>query len=399
MATTIKKSDVKDSFILNNYFCKLSIKGVDISPINIQVLNVRESIFQIIPNLELVFTDHGIFTEKFYLNEGDEIKVTISKNDKKTPPIDMIFSLNDFSITNLDSSNIQATLIRITAFINSDSLFAPIKTRCFKNYNSEKVMSEISSECKFKFNSKIKPSDNMNWYQVNQNNFSMISETLNRSFKPNDAIICFVDRYNNFNMTSLFTETANKNFKKMSFDPKKVYAQEFENKNNEMFFSDYQTHSITGTINKELGFGIAFAEYDGNGQVDKKIIDDKHSLTQLSNKNPKMIGKIVRNDTYSGTTLTKVYPEYHLALQQNEYYMRTFFNNYISLDINPNEEIKIMDKIRLNFPSNNGQDKVNNVFSGDYLVGVILHQVAKEGTYRQKILLFRDGYNKPSEEK
>ena len=205
-----KKNDLDSSYFLSEFYCKLSIKGVEILPQNITVINIRESIFDLIPLLDLSFIDDGTFVEKYPLEDGDVISVELARSDLTGVPISMNFILQDFSIDNKDGDNAQLVDISLTGIMKNQEMFAPVKTRSFSNKTSVDVIRTIASECGFEPVIKITTSDSMVWRQITQSNFTMIKDTMKRAFKSEDAILTGITRNRQFIITSLKTITNNK---------------------------------------------------------------------------------------------------------------------------------------------------------------------------------------------
>jgi hypothetical protein len=66
--------------------------------------------------------------------------------------------------------------------------------------------------------------------------------------------------------------------------------------------------------------------------------------------------------------------------------------------VNPNFNLNIGDKINMVYIKNvdkyfKGQPSIDEINSGYYIVGNILHNIVPNGTYTMIVTLFRDGLN------
>lgn len=390
-----KQNDIDSSYFLNDFYCKIKIKKVELLPQNVVVMNIRESIFDLVPVLEMTFLDNGIFTEKFPLEDEDVINIELAKNDKSDTPINITFSLQDFVVNNRDGDNLNLVNVSITAIMKTTGLFYPVKTRSFANKSSVDVLKNLASEIGCNPVARINTSDSMVWRQINQNNYNMIFETMKRAFKTEDAILTGVTRGKDFVITSLKTELKNKTSKKLIYDPFDTISdlEPKKEKKELFFFNNFDLKNISGFTNKIIGYGVKYAYFDFNDVSNKQISDDYHGLTQFSFKRKENVGKIVRNDAAYILNELNVHKNYFVAMAQNEYYIKDFFKMCLVVYIKPTDKINLFDKIDVTFPSFDNNDFTNMSLSGEYLVGTIVHQASKAGHYRMALTLFRNGMN------
>lgn len=391
-----KKSNLDSSYFINNFYAIVKIKNIDLLPQNILVLNIRESLFDGIPVLELSFLDNGDFSERFPLEDQDEISLTIGVSDKTEPVIEMTFQLQDFKFFNMDGDNFQLVNINLTGIMKNKDLFFPLKTRAFSNKPSLDVLSSIASECGFSPKVKTKTSDVMTWRQLNQTNYQMIYETMKRAFRQDDAILTTITRSGEFVITSLNTELKNKTTKKLIYDPFKAISStepESESKSKEYYFNNFSTSNISGNQNKSLGYGLQYSYYDLEDFKTKKITSDFHPLSQFSFKRKEDIGKISKINPTGILNNLNVHRNYFEALAQNEFYVSDFFKGYLLVYINPTNDINVFDKFDIVFPAFDNNEAINSSMSGEYLCGSISFQISKDGIFRMMLALFRNGMN------
>ena len=200
-----KKENIADTNNKTLYLNKVYINEMEIYPTDIKSVVVKEWIFDVIPTIELMIHDNGLFNEKVPLEDNTIIKVELGRTQKSIPIIVAEFTLLDFVITNVDPEKINSSIINITGILKSRKLLTPILNRSFKQKKSIDVMTDIMTECGFEIKkTKINSADLMTWYQINLNNMDMIKHLLSKSYiAPGDMLFAYVDRHNIFNIKSL----------------------------------------------------------------------------------------------------------------------------------------------------------------------------------------------------
>lgn len=398
MAVSEKKINTQSSYYLTEFFCRISIKGVDFFPQNITTLHVRENIFTLVPTLELDFQDDGLFTEKFPLEEGDDIKLELSRSDKKESTLSMTFSLLSYSVTNADGDRIRISNISLIGWMKSEKLFNPSQTRSFRNKSSVEVLKSIGSECGFNVVSKVNTSDNMTWLQIGANNFTFIDQVLSKSYRSDDVLLCAVNRGGTFTVTSLATEVKKGSPIKCVFDPSKALANVDSEKDTKkvLYFNDFEIRDIAGYSNLTGGYGASFTVYDFDKA--KEIVENGNSPF-LSRFNEKRVDKVkehsVSLDAYVQDN-RNVHQNYFRAKVQNWQLVKDFFKVSIFVHVNPSNSINLFDVVEVIFPSFTEATAVNEVLSGKYMVGGIVHQASSGGLYRMGLVLYRSGFNESS---
>ncbi len=392
-----KKSNIDSSYFIGNFYAKLKIKGVEYLPQNLLSLNIRENIFDLVPMIELSILDNGMLSEKFPLEDGDEIEVELGSSDQVESVINMAFILQDFQIVNSDGDNLQVVVINLTGIMKNKDLMFPFKTRAFSNKTSMDVISTIASDCGFSPDVRIKTSDSMTWRQLQQNNYQMIFETLRRSFKSDDAVLSCITRTGDFVVTSLKSELKNKTTKKAIYDPHKAISnigeKDTKAKTDEFYFNNFSINNSSGMVNKKIGYGVEYSYWDFENFTTKKLTSDFHGLTQFSFKNKENVGKIVKANQTGILNTLNVHKNYFEALAQNEFYISDFFKSCLVIYVNPDTKLNVFDKMNVIFPSFDDNEVVNSTLSGEYIVGSISYQVSKGGIFRCCLGLFRNGLN------
>lgn len=397
MINSEKKLNVPTTYYLTEFHCKISIKGVEFFPQNINLAEIRENIFNLVPTLELEFDDDGIFIEKFPLEEGDEIYIELSKSDKREIIISNTFELVSYVVGNNDGDKIRVCTIKLVALLKNETLYHPIKTLSYKNKSSVDVLKEVAGRCGLDINSKATSSDNMTWLQVNQSFLDFIKYVLKRSYKSNDSLVAFIDRKSRFNITSLLISSKKNSPIKCYFDPFKAVTNDADEGDRvKLYFNDFDIQDIAGYANKTGAYGISFSVYDLDKVESQTIFSDKIKLSKYNERQKDRIGEsAVSLDTFILNT-KNVHRNYYLAQVQNELLQKDLFKINLNLYINPSDSVNLMDVLDVTFPSMTEESIINEMISGKYMVIGIVHQISKGGIYRMVLSLSRSGFNKSS---
>jgi len=402
-----------------NFAISININGVDVPSTSIVNVLIREWIFNILPELEISISDNGRLIDMFPLQDNDKIKIELSHFIFEESPIKAQFTLQDYSITNSAPGKSQQALIKITALMDSNFLTYPIHNRSFSQKNSKEVFESIFNESKAKskqlglrkFDARISPSDEMNWLQINQNNLQFCKHILDRSyFNDNDVPFLFTNRNGTMVYTSLRTELKKKNQEiprmiyniQASMLNSKTYSkddleilleEEKENEgNNQLYFYNWKYKNFSGSKNKTNSYGRRFSYYDLLDGITQEITTDNHELSIHSLKEKDSIGKITRQDDYGLCDVSNVHDNYILARTQNMYLKENFFSSYLLVYTRPSNNLNLFDRVSVEIDSLMPIESVRDeVHSGQYIVGGIIHQAAKDSIYNNIVILFRNG--------
>lgn len=378
-----------------NAHCIVRIKGRQIVTSNIIQLVIREWIFDVVPRLELLINDDGIFTEVFPIKDGDKIYVELAKNDTGTP-LRMEFDILGWYSGSMMGNKFNQ--IQFVGLMSCQGLYYPTRTRCFSGQNSYEVFSEIASEASKKLNKppELSPNDLMNWIQSGLTNLEMCKHVIKRSHVQDDTPFFYGDTKGEFNYTSLKTELSKKVNTKAWFDIEKYSSESFEDDAdyNNLWFSSFNIYDYSSIANKTKNYGIDFSYYDvsrGTQVVD--IASSESTLAKMPMKSTDGSGEIVGGHEF-GHLPTNVHEKYYHGVAQNEYFRSNFFNGYLlELDINALGKPNLFDLVFVAVPSMVG-DGYNSVLSGNYVIGGIIHEYSAGEQYHKKTELFRNGINK-----
>ena len=374
------------------YYLTVTINDNIINDTNIQYLVIKEWIFNIIPTLEFQFVDDGNLTERTPLEDAEEIDIILARHSDDENPMELTFILDDYDVGVMGDN--RKSIITITGHLKANDIFT-LKNRSFSMRNSSDVLSQIASESKIPFSNprNIIPSDNMTWLQVSLNNFDFIKHVLDRSYVSNDMTFFFATTDNKFIYTSLHREMEKQESQTAKFSIEN-FSREDSKPGDPIWFSSYAMTNYSGYFNKTNGYGFGYSFYDLEKE-NTNFFDKIEKFTDLSFRNKDLVGSVMKYNTSVDYIKSNVYgPKYFESLARNEFLKNNFFANSVILEINSLSQVSLMDTIAVDIPSLLDPEEINEVLSGPYLISGIQHEVSKNGIYRKKISLGRNGMNK-----
>lgn len=401
---------------------KIKLNGEDLSAngVMIKMLVLKDWFFDMVPRLEIVLTDsNDVLFNVLPIQDDSIIELEINKNvstDKQEASTPMKFNVLDWEsipiITGQESGHIHS----ITGYLNVSDLFHPKVTKSFKEMNSSKVLEKIASSLGIKYVKNIKedPNDLMSWLQVGQNNHDMIKYVNEKSFFTNDdTSLVYVNTDGELVYTTLKTECEKEvafvgkmgqekqdSDEETSFND--VKSKTGDKKDIPTFFYSYATNKTLGSRNKMSTYRVESTYYDGEKEVSSfpgESNGDK-LLNSLSQRNKHNVKHEVASYDFGilngGDNFTEgVHKEFFDSQVRHDYTMLNFFKNSVTLKIKGNSLIKKYDVINL-VTHNSVDNELNEIHSGKYLVGGIIHTLGDETEYSVQLVLYRSGINKPS---
>jgi hypothetical protein len=264
----------------------------------------------ILPTIEFQIVDEGFMNETVPLEDACDIEVVLGKSEDDENPIEMIFTLDDYSI-GVISDNRKA-VVSISGHLKVNSLF-DTKSRSFGGKNSVTILRQIANDSGLGFSNprNVVTSDNMNWLQSHMDDYDFIRHVLRRANIPNDALLFFANHSNKFVLTSLVSEIEKKEYKRAKFSIENFqrFVLDENDIDNTIWFGSYNQVNYSGYFNKRFGYGFGYSYYDLNGNVVSKSYNNIRKFTDLSfrNKNNvRMINKYKWNAKFKiGRDLSK----------------------------------------------------------------------------------------------
>jgi len=400
MASNVKQK-ANDSSFSNfvEFYGKVKIKDVEIFANNIKLLEIKSWIFDLVPRIDLVIMDDGLFSDKFPLEEDDIIEVQLALTKDQEEPVVAEFQLQTYQINNSSPGDLNASMITISGFLKNEQLFNPVRTRAFRDRTSSEVVEEIAEEIGLEPNIKVDSNDVMKWLQIDLTNAEMLRHVTEKSYhRDNDANFCYSEINNEMTYISL-KDALDADVKfNASFKPKRVINKSgfFADTTEEtdeipIYYMDYNFLNISGLRNKSHGYGMTLNYYDLDEDVNIEMDSDSHPLTTNSWKTKDNIG-LTSKHISRGVQSANVHGNYMKGQLQQEYMKNQFFTSYLMITIKPVLGIRLFDKLFLNLPTQDNQS-INNVHSGEYIITNITHTASSEGLYTMTLVLSRNGMN------
>lgn len=397
-----KNQETDSSQHLLHYYLNVKIKDIEINAQNITVLQLREWAFDTVPRLEMIFLDQGIMFDKFPLEENDIINIELAVTKDETPVVNAKFNVLDFNVTPfITGENIGGSAVHVTAVLENKELFAPKKTRSFREVISSSVIEEIAAEIGYKANVLSETNDTMTWIQSHQNNNEMIGHLLARMYKnDNNCYFCATNRDSEMIIVTLQDALAEKpkfsavfEIRQSSKLDEKTELDDYKITDDSelIYYSNYKYVNMGGTINKEIGYGQFLDYYNGEEFLVAESISDIHPLTTGSNKLKDLVGTEAGHVS-KGMQSVNMHTNFMKAFSDNKYIKSEFCSSFLKLTSRPNANVKLFDKVDVVIPAQDNQF-IDGTHSGEYMVGGIIHNVANKGLYTTDIYLFRNGKN------
>jgi hypothetical protein len=167
-------------------------------------------------------------------------------------------------------------------------------------------------------------------------------------------------------------------------------------KDKTLFFkSDYTFNDNMPIENRTGGYGFDFTFFDAEDFHDQFVNFNYAPMSTTINKKPQK-GSMYDSINYN-MQHSNVHDNYLLAYNQNKYFKKNMFSYYTTITISPNMKIDLMDKINVSFIKQydieTGKVGIDEIHSGEYLVGGIYHNIHIGGYYTMVLVLFRNGFN------
>lgn len=401
MSARIKQIDNKPYKNRGNYHLDLSIKDVDVESGNVLNVVIREWYNTLIPTLELTIQDDGKFTDKYPLEDNDEIKINLGLN-KEDEPLIATFLVESWTMDRPDIQSNDTIIFKIFAVLKTNSLLYPIRNRSFGFKKSSDIISQIASEIGLTPDIRIATNDVMPWLQVNESNSTFLKSMINHSyFQEDDLVLVYTQSDSKLVVTSLKTELNNKKLYQSKYDVNEtvnsdtdLFGVDKESDGNRgmIHFMNYSINNMSPIINKLGGYGSQLSyNKDGEEQI-INFTNDEHPMSLNSFKLKDKIGLVTYQLTERSLSVN-MHPKYLEANVQNRRLRNEYFSSYISLDIKPNFSVKLGERVKLELPGI--FTKINDmVHSGEYIIGGIVYEANQGSTIcNQRLILFRNGIN------
>jgi len=375
------------------FFCTLNFKGQQIDASNIISLTIREHVLDILPRIDLTIADLGHMIETLTIEDDDILTVSIAKDSESKAFLTCDFAMGDYEVQ-VQGSN-QMLHINMPGNLMDTDMFK-IKTRAFKNKSSQDMLKVIAQETGLPFTNPLKviPSDQMTWYQCTQNNYGFIKHILKRAYVFNDVVLFYATTQNKFVYTSLNKEITKLNYKNAVYNVEQTEIKTDDNDQN-IYYNSFDIVNLSALFNNVSSIGLQASYFDAKLGSQKAMVNFPFKLlTNSSFINKDNFGDIVYDHYYGTYNNLNLYSEKYFESEiRNKYLINNFFANSVAIQINADNQVQLFDKINVAIPSIVSSNNQNNVMSGMYLVGGIVHHVSLNGIYKKTLLLNRNGNN------
>ena len=354
---------------------------------------IRESVFDILPRLELILNDDGIFSDLNPINSGTEIVVVVSlgENEDVIRQVFEVVSHSYFPDSLMDNKMV---IHSINAIFKATEFMAKNYSDVFSKMTFGDTLDHIANKTGVNTNKKLKTKDVMDWYIFNESPLDYLTTATQKSYVgDNDCPLVYVDRHGDLCLDSIKTASTQSNKIYLYKDPIKALTE--INEEDVSYFSTYSYLDISSLINKvDGGVGFSSMYYDGDGiKTDEIRMRDGYGLTDRINiSKGEDIDRV--KQIYYGLQDSSLHQNYFKAISINSYIRNRFFSSPFVVSCKANTNINLLSKIDVQFIRDSvDSSSVNLTYSGDYLVGSITHQLGNLGTYSMVLALFRDGQN------
>ena len=395
----IKKLDVDTYKVSTNFFLKISIKGVELIPSIVNTIIIREYCDYIVPRLSLTIIDSGVFLDNYPLEENDDIEIQIGL-DRDQSPLIATFMVECFNITNTGGGTTYGNLLEISGILKTTDLLKPNKTRSFGNIKSSDLISKIATEIGLKPDIRILSNDSMKWLQINSNTYYFLKSVLERSYvSDDDVVLSYTQSDSKMVYTTLSKEIQSKVKYEAVFDNKETLndiSESFEYNKKDgkdyIYFNDYEIINMSSIINKaEGGYGDNLVYYEDGEEITKTFSSNNHKLSTHSNRLSKDLGRVTKVDFMGTSNSRNLHGNFFNSIIQNNRNYLDFFPNMLIINIKARTDLKLLEKVNITLIGN-GQE-VNNVHSGEYLIGGIIYIGSSQNNLSMKLVLHRNGNN------
>jgi hypothetical protein len=391
---------------LLQHHSRIKLKDVEIYPQNIVNLEVREWIFDLLPRIEVMFKDNGIWFDKFPIEENDVIEATLAIIETQDEPVKNNFVVQAHEQGNTSQGEITASILRVFGYLETKNMYSPLINKSFRNKNSSEVIEQIAKDIELEADIRVNTVDAMTWLQLHMNNSDMIRHVIDNGYvNDDDALFCYATRDSKLVVTS-FKKEIKKDAKFVArFSPENSANPDKApntadggsdtNKDDQkiIFYNDYRFSDQSGLINQKIGYGsrIYYYDYESGEQRQITIDDDTHDMTTNSLKTKERVGDIVYAEMKDIQPIN-VHDNYLRASLQNKYMKHQFFSSYLMLTAKADNSIELFDKVIVNLPQQD-EEGIDAIHSGEYLIIGITHQISSEGLYYMLLTLGRNGIN------
>lgn len=422
-------------------------KGITLQQNNLKLIEITESMFNLLPTISIVFKDAGRFFYEYHIQSGDAIYVTISSSGNKNakPILDTKFIVQSIHMRpDASSETAEFEIMGIFAaesYLNDVFTYPNSNSVLNGNYikkQSSTVISEIAKEIGMKTTTEDTDySDFSYWLCCNETRSQFLDRIVSHAWvNENDAPILYADKYGVLHYTTV---------KKLAEGPRCASIKDFKTalgkrqmaNDSTLLTNGIDIINASGPILNQGGYVIKQAVYDPYNtqkitppansenkdleqfvsksvfEIPKTRSDSKDPLLSFKQSEFKHNESFIKDGitskdlsnldvcskyTYGGTKFSELHDHYEIAPTHNEMIRRSFFLNFIKLTLDTNRQGRLYtsgkkrpelgEKYYVDFSGN----RINKIYSGDYIINKITHVYVPNCSYTQAIFLSSDCY-------
>lgn len=356
-------------------------------------MEITESIFTLLPKIDIVISDRGNLIDRTPILDQDILYVhlnDISYRDETS--IDVKFTINSFNAKSVVDN--KGNIITISGYLASSNMFSPYHYNAFRG-SSDEVIKKVLYSTGLKFRSNTKGYEDIIWYQ-NSSNYTFIKHISERSYNPSDAIYVYGDTEGYINYNSLKHSLSQEIKYTAKYNLLKMQSEVLlKNEEHIMYYDRYDVLNNTTTFNMLSNYGgvrgyynleeyVTDTLYTVNSNTDYlNIYKDYVNTSSFYHNDGILAEKKLRDTIYKG-------------MAQNSFVTYNLLSNTISINIRNTTKVKLMDKVDLNIETPYEKNRIVEPYSGEYIIGSISRSIIKDGNpgYCIQVLLCRNGINK-----
>ena len=160
----------------------IEISGMTVPAKNIIGLTIRESIFDVLPRLEMTMKDAGTFTSEIPIHSGDSIRIKIFNSSYQPKSNDYGFLISSVKTISVDPNSPNDLIAEISAVLEVPEMFSALKSRSFGKKRFSDVAKEVAAECGLEPEIKTKSADSMRWGCFNETYLDFLRKSILHSY-------------------------------------------------------------------------------------------------------------------------------------------------------------------------------------------------------------------------
>lgn len=439
MSTSIKSNGTESKVSIDIRF-KNNEPGIVLDQGSITGIVIIESLFSLMPIINIKFMDSGTYFDTFNLTIGDNIYVNIKSNvdsqDNKSL-VDAVYCVQTYNCYPDPKNGTYS--YEINGTLNRQSYLNKVVPYPFKNIladnlpfpipcTSDSVLGDVGRKAGFPFTSNVKTTDSGVWLNANQTMSQFMQKVVEHSWCGNgNATLLWADINGNMTYDSI-NDMCDRDSVIDGYYRTNISDDMVDDKSCFITYDEVQLSNQGGPILNKGGYkmkAFLFDPYYGTSltsqDMERLDLKDYLSLNKILGRisatyksdNGKIAAFSSKDETQNdnvyhyidgGIQFENMHQQYTFAKYHNEMVKRAFFTNFIRVLVDTDRliglarELKYLpnlgEKIKMNFSYGNN---ANRIQTGEYLLCSIRHMFKGNGGYSLGYTLVSDGTNDSGE--